>query len=124
MSAMLEISRLRQPAFAQNCGELVRTEGRGQITQSSVVDNRSSVIGHPVLSVALLTGGGDKPYALGLAAALTSQGIFVDFIGSDDLSVPDVRNNPRVNFLNLRGNQRHDASPFSKVRRVLKYYIQ
>jgi hypothetical protein len=74
--------------------------------------------------VALLTGGGDKPYALGLAAALTSQAIFVDFIGSDDLSVPDVRNNPRVNFLNLRGNQRHDASPFSKVRRVLKYYIQ
>ena len=124
MSAMLEISRLRQPAFAQNYGELVRTEGRGQITQLSVVGNRSSVIGHPVLSVALLTGGGDKPYALGLAAALTSQAIFVDFIGSDDLSVPDVRNNPRVNFLNLRGNQRHDASPFSKVRRVLKYYIQ
>jgi glycosyltransferase involved in cell wall biosynthesis len=124
MSAMLEISRLRQPAFAQNCGALVRTEGRGQITQSSVVGNRSSVIGHPVLSVALLTGGGDKPYALGLAAALTSQGIFVDFIGSDDLSVPDVLNDPRVNFLNLRGNQRPDASPFSKARRVLKYYIQ
>src|SRR6266436_3377723 len=124
MSAMLEISRLRQPAFAQSYGELVRTEGRGQITQLSVVGNRSSVIRHPVLSVALLTGGGDKPYALGLAAALTSQGIFVDFIGSDDLSVPDVLNDPRVNFLNLRGNQRPDASPFSKARRVLKYYIQ
>jgi len=124
MSAMLEISRLHQPAFAQNCGELVRTEGRGQITQSSVVGNQSSVIGHPVLSVALLTGGGDKPYALGLAAALTSQGIFVDFIGSDDLSVPELLTNRRVNFLNLRGNQRPDASPFSKARRVLKYYIQ
>ena len=124
MSAMLEISRLHQPAFAQNCGELVRTEGRGQITQSSVVGNQSSVIGHSVLSVALLTGGGDKPYALGLAAALTSQGIFVDFIGSDDLSVPELLTNRRVNFLNLRGNQRPDASPFSKARRVLKYYIQ
>jgi D-inositol-3-phosphate glycosyltransferase len=108
----------------QSHGELVRREGRGQITRSSVVSNRSSVIGHPVLSVALLTGGGDKPYALGLAATLTSQGIFVDFIGSDDLSVPDVLNNPRVNFLNLRGNQRPDASRFSKARRVLKYYIQ
>ena len=64
------------------------------------------------LRVTLLTGGGDKPYALGVAAALTSQGIFVDFIGSDDLSVPDVLNDPRVNFLNLRGNQRPDASPF------------
>ena len=35
--------------------------------------------------IALLTGGGDKPYALGMAAALTSVGISVDFIGSDDL---------------------------------------
>src|SRR5436309_3737820 len=118
MSAMSEISRLRQ-----GYGEPRRTEGRGQIAQSSVVGAPSSVIGHPALSIALLTGGGDKPYALGLAAALTSQGIFVDFIGSDDLSVPDVLNDSRVNFLNLRGNQRPDASPFSKARRVLKYYI-
>ena len=123
---MMQLSRnkIGNSHVPQSHGELLRTEGRGQITQLPVVGNRSSVIGHPVLSVALLTGGGDKPYALGLAAALTSQAIFVDFIGSDDLSVPDVRNNPRVNFLNLRGNQRHDASPFSKVRRVLKYYIQ
>src|SRR6266403_3037160 len=59
-----------------------------------------------------------------MAAALTSEGISIDFIGSDDLSVPDVLNNPRVTFLNLRGNQRPDASPFSKAVRVLKYYIQ
>ena len=74
--------------------------------------------------IALLTGGGDKPYALGMAAALTSEGISVDFIGSDDLSVPELLTNPRVNFLNLRGNQQPDASPFSKARRVLKYYTQ
>jgi glycosyltransferase involved in cell wall biosynthesis len=83
-----------------------------------------SVLRPQPLRVALLTGGGDKPYALGMAAALTSEGISIDFIGSDDLSVPDVLNNPRVTFLNLRGNQRPDASPFSKARRVLKYYIQ
>ena len=74
--------------------------------------------------VALLTGGGDKPYALGMAAALTSEGISIDFIGSDDLGVPELLTNPRVNFLNLRGNQRPDASPFSKAKRVLKYHIQ
>ena len=74
--------------------------------------------------VALFTGGGDKPYALGMAAALTSEGISVDFIGSDDLRVPELLTNPRVNFFNLRGNQRPDASPFSKALRVLKYYIQ
>jgi glycosyltransferase involved in cell wall biosynthesis len=80
---------------------------------------------HPQpLRVALLTGGGDKPYALGMAAALTSQGISIDFIGSDDLSVPELLTNRRVHFLNLRGNQRPDASPFSKAGRVLKYYIQ
>ena len=37
------------------------------------------------ISVALLTGGSDKPYALGLASALSSQGIHVDFVGSDEL---------------------------------------
>jgi glycosyltransferase involved in cell wall biosynthesis len=76
------------------------------------------------LHVALLTGGGDKPYALGMAAALTSQDISIDFIGSDDLEVPELLTNPRVNFLNLRGNQQPDASPFLKSKRVLKYYIQ
>src|SRR5204863_9830812 len=57
------------------------------------------------LQIALLTGGGDKPYALGMAAALTSVGIHVDFIGSDDLSVPELLSNDRVKFLNLRGDQ-------------------
>src|SRR5438477_9068876 len=73
-------------------------------------------------SVALLTGGGDKPYALGLAAALTSAGVSVEFIGSDDLNVPELLNNPRVKFLNLRGDQRSEASSVAKVLRVLNYY--
>jgi len=73
--------------------------------------------------VALLTGGGDKPYALGMAAALTSVGIQVDFIGSDDLSVPELLSNDRVNFLNLRGDQRHDANWAEKIVRVLRYYV-
>jgi D-inositol-3-phosphate glycosyltransferase len=74
--------------------------------------------------IALLTGGGDKPYALGMAAALASKGMNVDFIGSDDLAVPNVLNDPRVKFLNLRGNARADASLFAKVRRVSKYYLR
>jgi len=146
MRAMLKISGLRQPAFAQSGGEsrgYVEPSGSkngGQIpvsrTYPAVGDQMSEVRGQttadkqstlntqrPTLRVALLTGGGDKPYALGVAAALTSQGIFVDFIGSDELSVPAVVNNSRVTFLNLRGSQRADASPFSKAWRVLKYYI-
>jgi len=74
--------------------------------------------------IALLTGGGDKPYALGMAAALTSVGIHVDFIGSDDLRVPELLSNRRVNFLNLRGDQRSDAKPPEKILRVLRYYVR
>jgi D-inositol-3-phosphate glycosyltransferase len=75
-------------------------------------------------NVALLTGGGDKPYALGMGAALASAGVSVDFIGSDDLNVPELCNNPRVNFLNLRGDQRPEASRAQKVLRVSNYYVR
>jgi glycosyltransferase involved in cell wall biosynthesis len=76
------------------------------------------------LRVALLTGGGDKPYAMGLAAALTSQDISLDFIGSDDLSVPELLNNPRVKFLNLRGDQSSEQGLPAKVLRILSYYTK
>jgi len=59
-----------------------------------------------------------------MAAALTSVGIHVDFVGSDDLSVPELLANPRLNFLNLRGDQREDTSTKAKVLRVLKYYAR
>jgi D-inositol-3-phosphate glycosyltransferase len=72
--------------------------------------------------VSLLTGGGDKPYALGMAAALTSVGMHVDFIGSDDLSVPELLGNSQVNFRNLRGDQSSEAGLLAKVLRVLSYY--
>ena len=51
------------------------------------------------------------------------QGIFVDFIGSDDLSVPELLTNRRVNFLNLRGEQSPMARPARKMARVLTYYL-
>jgi D-inositol-3-phosphate glycosyltransferase len=87
--------------------------------QQSAISNQQSA-----LHIALLTGGGDKPYALGMAAALTSVGIGVDFVGSDELSVPELLGNPRVNFLNLRGDQRQDAGMVAKALRVLRYYMR
>jgi D-inositol-3-phosphate glycosyltransferase len=74
--------------------------------------------------IALLTGGRDKPYALGIAAALTSVGISVDFIGSDDLQVPELLANPRIHFLNLRGDQRSEAGLVTKGLRILNYYVR
>jgi glycosyltransferase involved in cell wall biosynthesis len=147
MREMLKTSGLRHPVFPQGDGELrghvepsgsksgrwsparrpYRTEGdqKPEVGGQETADKQSVLKTQiPTLRVALLTGGGDKPYALGVAAALTSHGIFVDFIGSDDLSVPAVLNNSRVTFLNLRGSQQADASPFSKAWRVLKYYIR
>src|SRR4051812_2892055 len=71
--------------------------------------------------VALLTAGRDRPYALGLAPALAEQGIEVDYIGSDAVDGPEVRNHPRVRFLNLR-DQATDVSLWSKTTRVIGYY--
>src|SRR6266576_936588 len=104
----------------------VRSQRSEVSDQQSAFGNQtpSSVLRPPSIRVALLTGGGDKPYALGMAAALTSVGIHVDFVGSDDLSVPELLANPRLNFLNLRGDQRQDASSIAKVLRVLKYYAR
>lgn len=78
----------------------------------------------PSYNIALLTGGGDKPYALGLAAALTAEGISIDFIGSDDLDVPELRNNRLIKFLNLRGDQSPQASAPNKLLRVGRYYVR
>src|SRR5205809_3902038 len=93
--------------------------------KSEISDStRSSVLSPPAIRISLLTGGGDKPYALGLAVALTSEGISVEFIGSDDLNVPELLNNPKVQFLNLRGDQRSDAGPVVKALRVARYYFR
>ena len=72
--------------------------------------------------VALLTGGGDKPYAIGLATCLAARGVCLDFIGSDELDVPEVRDLPGLCFFNLRGDQTPTTSLLRKVTRVLAYY--
>ena len=97
------------------------SEATGQ-RSDLIVRRRPSAISRQVLHVSLLTGGGDKPYALGMAAALTAAGITIDFIGSDELDVPELLRNPRVKFLNLRGGQCPDVSAAQKISRVLKYY--
>jgi len=75
-------------------------------------------------SVALLTGGSDKPYALGLASALAARGVAIDFIGSDELNCPAVHAIPALRFLNLRGDQREDVAVHEKAGRILKYYAR
>jgi glycosyltransferase involved in cell wall biosynthesis len=73
-------------------------------------------------SIALLTGGGDRPYALGLAMSLMAEGMAFDFIASNNLESPELRDSPLVRFLNLRGDQSPTASLPRKVVRIIVYY--
>ena len=98
-------------------------QSRERAVSNCTADKAACGIARPI-HVTLLTGGGDKPYALGLATALTSAGVIVDFIGSDDHVVRELLANPRVNFHNLRGDQRPQVSRVTKVLRVLNYYFR
>src|SRR5262245_8553325 len=76
------------------------------------------------ISIGLLTGGGDRPYALGLARALLKNGISLEFVGSDDLYSAELSSNNNLRFLNLRGNQSDDAGLATKICRLLAYYVR
>jgi len=100
------------------------TKQRGPDHDGGVTGARNismSCTSHTV-EVALLTGGGDKPYAFGLATTLVSRGASVDLIGSDELDCPEFHNKTGLNFLNLRGDQRPNANFLRKITRVSKYY--
>src|SRR5262245_19675136 len=79
--------------------------------------------GAPALAVALLTAGRDRPYALGAGAALAGQGIAVDYIGSEAVDGPEVRNSPLVRILHFR-NQQEDAGLGRKIFRIGLYYFR
>ncbi len=73
-------------------------------------------------AISLITGGKDKHYAMGLAAALLGAGARFDFIGNDEMDLPELNADARVNFFNLRGDQSINAGPVAKMTRVLAYY--
>jgi D-inositol-3-phosphate glycosyltransferase len=128
MIAQTDINRLRQGGQKSEVGDR-SADGRNLSSaicrQPSVVSNSpSSVACRPVLRIALLTGGSDKSYVLGLTEALTSEGVSIDVIGSDELSTPELLTNSRIRFLNLRGDQRSDVSLKSKTFRILRYYVR
>lgn len=76
------------------------------------------------MKIALLTGGGDKPYAVGLLTALVSRGITVDFIGSDEFLNTEILSHPNVRFLNLRRDQNPSVTLPRKIVRVFLYYCR
>jgi glycosyltransferase involved in cell wall biosynthesis len=79
-------------------------------------------VNNPPPQVSLLTAGRDRPYALGLAAALLAAGTTLEFVGSDDVDGPELHASPRIRFLNLRGDQSVEVGLARKALRVLAYY--
>lgn len=76
------------------------------------------------MSVALLTGGSDRPYVYGLTKVLLAAGVQLDLIGSDELIFPEFAEEPGLNFLNLRGSQDTRAGVLEKTFRICKYYFR
>ncbi|WP_348260827.1 glycosyltransferase family 4 protein [Telmatobacter sp. DSM 110680] len=75
------------------------------------------------LNVALLTGGQDRHYAVGLATALMEQDVHLEVIGSDEVDGPEFQGNPRVRFCNLHGSQT-TASLARRVERIVFFYAR
>jgi len=107
--------RLSLRAMTETIEELNKEGVSGEPFERIVPD------GHKI-AVTLLTGGGDRPYAFGLATELIRSGAVLDLIGSDELDSPEFHGKPQVRFLNLRGDQRPGVGTASKVLRVLAYY--
>jgi D-inositol-3-phosphate glycosyltransferase len=76
------------------------------------------------MAISLLTGGSDRPYVFGLTTSLMSSGAALDLIGSDELDFPEFRDQPRLNFLNLRGSLDPDVSVGRKILRISMYYAR
>jgi glycosyltransferase involved in cell wall biosynthesis len=74
------------------------------------------------IDLALFTGCQDKPYVYGLGMELSSHGICLDLIGSDEVDSPDFHRTPKLNFLNMGGKQRQSDGFAKKSFRVIRYY--
>jgi glycosyltransferase involved in cell wall biosynthesis len=74
------------------------------------------------MKVALLTGGKDVPYVLGLLPELAARGAQVVLVGNAELARADDVASGRVEFHDLVGELDPDDGPLAKIRRVLSYY--
>lgn len=57
-------------------------------------------------TVGLLTGGQDRPYAFGLAMALTAAGIRLEVVGSDEVDSPEMHQTANLRFMNIKSDWR------------------
>jgi glycosyltransferase involved in cell wall biosynthesis len=75
-----------------------------------------------LVKVALLTGGKDAHYVLGLLPELAARGVQVALVGNAELADAEDVASGRVEFHNLVGSLDPDDGPMAKAWRVLSYY--
>jgi D-inositol-3-phosphate glycosyltransferase len=99
---------------------------RENLTRSDVVARATTDAAKEsrLADIALLTAGKDKPYALGLSAALIEKGIPFEVLGSNFVDGPLLHNNPLVTYHNLRGDQAAVAPLQEKIVRIFRYYAR
>lgn len=76
----------------------------------------------PRADVALLTGGGDRPYVFGLRRALLESGLTVDVVGADVLFDPEWVSTPGLRFLNFQEDWPPEGPLFRRLGHVLSFY--
>ena len=94
--------------------------------EPSAADRRLSAnaaTSHAPLEIALLTGGQDRHYAIGLAMALVERDVAIEVIGSDEIDGPELHGNPRAQFRNLHGGQQ-SAGLAQRIGRILSFYAR
>lgn len=103
---------------------LMESEANRSLAGAESVKSTTSLSRKPVadFSVAVLTGGADRPYAFGLCESLMSKVRGLDMIICDELDCPPFRDRSGVRLLNLRGSVDPAVSRFKKLARVLRYY--
>src|SRR5271154_3634660 len=94
------------------------------IAKSTDLVTAPSTASNDELSVAVLTGCQDRPYAHGLVMALISKGVHVDMIGSDEEDSPDLHVTPNLRFLNFRGSQNECDKFATKLYKLTLYYAR
>ena len=77
-----------------------------------------------MLITLIAAGGGDLYYELGLCLGVTSNGVHVDYIGSDSVRNANVWEKENVTFINLRGSQDPAAHMATKIFRILIFYFR
>jgi D-inositol-3-phosphate glycosyltransferase len=99
---------------------LAEEKNQPQIAVSRELD-RSVADG---IEVGLLTGCQDRPYACGLAMALTAKGLRLEVVGSDEVDSPELHTTSNLRFVNLRGRLSQYDPIVTKLSKLAIYYVR